>query len=39
MRHASCGGGHGALQASNACSLKNRCAEAVVRWRQMVNVL
>jgi hypothetical protein len=27
------------LQASNACSFKNRCVEAVVRWRQMSNVL
>ena len=27
------------LHVSIACSLRNRCVEAVVRWRQMLNVL
>ena len=27
------------LHASNACSLTIRCVEAVVRWRQKLNVL
>jgi hypothetical protein len=27
------------LHVSIACSLRNRCVEAVLRWRQMLNVL
>ena len=27
------------LHVSIACSLKSRCVEAVVRWRQILNVL